>query len=77
MLECGAVSRRVVGRSILISTMSRKKLTDELVAMVLEHHDSDDNFDSLYGFSSEKFRCVFKFQKIITRSFFVVDKKVT
>ena len=25
----------------------------------------------------EKFRCVFKFQKIITRSIFVLDKKVT
>merc|ERR1712030_258108 len=29
------------------------------------------------GLDLEKFRCVFKFQKIITRSIFVLDKKVT
>ena len=40
---------RVVLRSVIVSTISRKKFIDEeLVAMVLEHHD----VDSLYGFSS-------------------------
>ena len=29
------------------------------------------------GLDLEKFRCFFKFQKIITRSIFVLDKKVT
>lgn len=43
----------VVPRCVIVATMSRKKITDEeLVAMVLEHYDSDDDVDSLYGFSS-------------------------
>ena len=42
-----------VPRCVIVATMSRKKITDEeLVSMVLEHHDSDDDVDSLYGFSS-------------------------
>jgi len=51
--RCLCVLLRVVRRSVIVSTMSRKNLTDEeLIAMVHEHHDSDDNVDSLYGFSS-------------------------
>ena len=47
--RCLRVVVRVVLRSFIVSTTSRKKFIDEeLVAMVLEHHD----VDSLYGFSS-------------------------
>ena len=47
--RCLRVVVRVVLRSVIVSTISRKKFIDEeLVAMVLEHHD----VDSLYGFSS-------------------------
>ena len=43
----------ITRRSVIVLIVSSKKFTDEeLVALVLENHDSDDDVDSLYGFSS-------------------------
>ena len=48
--------------------MSRKKIftDEELVAMVLEHHDSNDDVDSLYGFSESSSDSSFESEGIET-----------
>ena len=70
MIVCGVAccSPLVIVSTHQLTTMSRKKIftDEELVAMVLEHHDSNDDVDSLYGFSESSSDSSFESEGIET-----------